>query len=256
MFKKTDKEKPPKQEETLPESIAGIASVLVSGLFIITFVVQAFEIPSRSMEDTLLVGDHVFVDRLTPAARAGYVGPLIPYREVHRRDIVVFISPSERGLYVVKRVIGVPGDRIRLRNHTVYVNGVPEPEPYVKYLTGSYVPYRDDFPSVSPDESSGVASYWPAMLKENINQDGELVVPPHSYFGMGDDREISLDSRYWGFIPQENVIGRPLFIYWSFETPEDQYQHTDIKERVKFVGHVVLHFFDKTLWRRMFRLVH
>ncbi|MBZ5521370.1 MAG: signal peptidase I [Acidobacteriia bacterium] len=255
MFKKTDKEKPPKHEETLPESIAGIASVLVSGLFIITFVVQAFEIPSRSMEDTLLVGDHVFVDRLTPAAKAGYVGPLVPYREVHRGDIVVFISPAEHGLYVVKRIIGVPGDRIRLRNRVVYVNGVANPEPYVKYLQNNHVDYRDEFPSVPPDEGSGVASYWPAILKDNINKDGELVVPPHSYFGMGDDREISLDSRYWGFIPQENVIGRPLFIYWSFETPEGQYQLTDLKDRIQFVGHVILHFFDKTQWRRMFHLV-
>jgi signal peptidase I len=219
LFKKTQKEKPPKPQETLPESIAGVASVLVSGLFIITFVVQAFEIPSRSMEDTLLVGDHVFVDRLTPAAKAGYVGPFVPYREVHRGDIVVFISPNERGLYVVKRVIGVPGDRIRLRNRTVYVNGAANPEPYVKYIENNYI-------------------------------------PPHSYFGMGDDRDLSLDSRYWGFIPQENVIGRPLFIYWSFETPEDQYQHTEIKDRLTFVGHVIIHFFDQTRWKRMFKLVH
>lgn len=255
MFKKTQKEKPPKPEETLPESIAGIASVLVSGLFIITFVVQAFEIPSRSMEDTLLVGDHVFVDRLTPASKAGYVGPLVPYREVHRGDIVVFISPNERGLYVVKRVIGVPGDRIHLTHRTVYVNGVANPEPYVKYLYNDHNSYRDEFPSVSTDEAGGnVAPYWPAMLRENV-KDGELVVPPHSYFGMGDDRELSLDSRYWGFIPQENVIGRPLFVYWSFETPEDQYQHTEIAERVKFAGHVIVHFFDMTRWKRMFRLV-
>lgn len=256
MFKKTEKEQPPKPKETMPESIAGIASVLVSGLFIITFVVQAFEIPSRSMEDTLLVGDHVFVDRLTPSARAGYVGPLMPYRSLHRGDIVVFISPAEHGLYVVKRVIGVPGDRIRLRNRTVYVNGEARPEPYVKYLTGDYQPYRDEFPSISPDMASNVAPEWPAVLKQNINKDGELVVPQHSYFGMGDDREISLDSRYWGFIPEENVIGRPLFIYWSFETPDDQYQRTEMSERVKFIGHVVLHFFDQTRWSRMFRLVH
>ncbi|MBZ5521369.1 MAG: signal peptidase I [Acidobacteriia bacterium] len=254
MFNKAGKEKPPRQKETLPESIAGIASVLVSGLFIITFVVQAFEIPSQSMEDTLLIGDHVFVDRLTPAAKAGYMGPLVPYREVHRRDIVVFLSPAVPGLHVVKRVIGVPGDHIRLKNRTVYVNGVAEPEPYVKYLTNNYRPYRDEFPSVSPEGVPEIAPYWPAMLRDNI-KDGELVVPPHSYFGMGDDRELSLDSRYWGFIPEENVIGRPLFIYWSFETPEDQYLRTDMKDRIAFIGHVVLHFFDKTRWRRMFRPV-
>jgi len=255
LFKKTETDQPSKPKETMPESIAGIASVLVSGLFIITFVVQAFEIPSRSMEDTLLVGDHVFVDRFTPAAKAGYLGPLVPYRPVHRLDIVVFISPSERGLYVVKRVIGTPGDRIRLHDRDVYVNGVPEPEPYVKYLTNSRDFYRDNFPSVSPDGVTNVTPEWPAVLRQNI-QNGELVVPPHSYFAMGDDREVSLDSRYWGFIPEENVIGRPLFIYWSFDTPDDQYQHTEMSERVKFIGHVILHFFDKTRWNRMFRLVH
>ena len=255
MFRKTKKEKPPRQEETLPESIAGIASVLVSGLFIITFVVQAFEIPSRSMENTLLVGDHVFVDRLTPASRTGYVGPLVPYRDVHRGDVVVFISPSEPGLYVVKRVIGVPGDRIRLKDRTVYLNGVAQDEKYVKYIQNDYNPYRDNFPSVNPDGYSGVTTQWLAELQDHLNKDGELVVPPHSYFGMGDDRDISLDSRYWGFIPQENVIGRPLFIYWSFETPDTQYQKTELSDRIKFIVHVILHFFDQTRWRRMFHLV-
>jgi len=252
LFKKTAKPKEPRPKETLPESIAGIASVLVSGLFIITFIVQAFEIPSRSMEDTLLVGDHVFVDRLTAMSKASYVGPLVPYREIKHGDIIVFLSPQEPGLHVVKRIIGIPGDRIHLRRGVVYRNGQALNEPYVKLLEHNYDPYRDEFPSVPP--SGQVAWYWPMMLKEHM-QGEDLVVPPGNYFGMGDDREVSLDSRYWGFIPQENVIGRPLFIYWSFETPEDQYQHTSIKERIQFVFHVIIHFFDKTQWRRMFHLV-
>ena len=254
--KKSEKKKEPRPKETLPESISGIASVLVSGLFIITFVVQAFEIPSRSMEDTLLVGDHVFVDRLTPASKAGYVGPLLPYGKIKHGDIVVFLSPETKGLHVVKRIIGIPGDRIHLRNGVVYRNGVPLNEPYVKLLTHLHDPYRDEFPSVDPQlAGANMAFYWPLIMKNHIQGD-DLVIPEGNYFGMGDDREISLDSRYWGFIPQENIIGRPLFTYWSFETPEDQYERTSLWERAKFVVHVIVHFPTKTRWRRMFHLVH
>ena len=109
MFDKSKEKKPEKKKESLPESIAGIASVLVSGLFIITFMVQAFEIPSESMVKTLLVGDHVFVDRLSPTSKAAYVGPLIPYREIKHGDIIVFLHPKEPGMYVVKRIIGITG---------------------------------------------------------------------------------------------------------------------------------------------------
>src|SRR5437867_10422984 len=108
-----------KHRETTVEFLASLASVLVTGLFIITFVVQAFEIPSSSMENTLLIGDHVFVNRIQFAPRTGWAGSLLPYREIRRSDIVVFLSPAEPGLYVVKRIIGIPGDRIHLRNGAV-----------------------------------------------------------------------------------------------------------------------------------------
>jgi signal peptidase I len=248
-----DKKKVEKPKETLSESIAGIAAVLVSGLFIITFIVQAFEIPSRSMVNTLLVGDHVFVDRLTPVNGSKILGPLMPYREVQRGDIIVFISPVQRGLHVVKRVIGIPGDKIHLHDGVVYRNGVALNEPYVVH-SGIPSRYADNFPSVLPDFGSQVAPEWLAVV--SINKQGEdLVIPPGKYFGMGDNRDDSLDSRYWGFIPRENIIGRPLFIYWSFDTPEDQYQHTKMGERLGFVFHVIVHFFDKTQWRRLFHMV-
>lgn len=250
---KKDKKKTEKPKETLSESIAGIAAVLVSGLFIITFIVQAFEIPSRSMVNTLLVGDHVFVDRLTPVTRSKFIGPLMPYREVHHDDIIVFISPVQPGLHVVKRVIGIPGDRIHLRDGVVYRNGVALNEPYVIH-SGSSNRYADNFPSVSADFASQVSAEWPAVVSAH-KQGEDLVIPPDSYFGMGDNRDDSLDSRFWGFIPRENIIGRPLFIYWSFETPEDQYQRTSMGERSAFVFHVVVHFFDETRWRRMFHMV-
>jgi len=254
LFAKTKEKKPEKKKESLPESIAGIAAVLVSGLFIITFMVQAFEIPSESMVKTLLVGDHVFVDRLSPTAKAGYVGPLIPYREIKHGDIIVFLHPKEPGMYVVKRIIGVPGDRIHLRDSKVYRNGEALDEPYVIHSGPSYSPYRDQFPAVAPDGDSNVNPEWPIVMREHL-KDGDLVVPPDSYFGMGDNRDVSLDSRFWGFIPKENVIGRPLFIYWSFDTPKDQYERTAMADRVGFLVHVVTHFFGETRWGRMFHLV-
>ena len=149
LFKRNQEKqkKPERPKETLPESIAGIASVLVVGLFILTFVLQHFEIPSSSMERTLLIGDHVFVDRLTPLDR-GTLGWLLPYRGIHRGDTAVFLTPNpaEQGMYLVKRIIGVPGDRIRLHNGVVYLNGVRQAEPYV-VRNGTYDTYRDEFPS-------------------------------------------------------------------------------------------------------------
>lgn len=243
-----------KPRETTVEFLASLAAVLVTGLFIITFIVQAFEIPSSSMEDTLLIGDHVFVNRVQFAPRTRLVYPVVPYREIRRGDIVVFLSPAQPGLYVVKRIIGVPGDRIHLRDGAVYRNGEKLDEPYVLHKSGDYNPYRDNFPAVPPADYNNVTAEWRLVLPQRIRGE-DLVVPPDSYFGMGDNRDVSLDSRYWGFIPRENVIGRPMFVYWSFETPRDQYEHTAISERLGFLAHVVFHFFDETRWRRTLRVV-
>ncbi len=139
-----------KPKETTVEFLSSLAAVLVTGLFIITFVVQAFEIPSSSMENTLLIGDHVFVNRIQFAPSSKWIGPLLPYRDVHFRDIVVFLSPSTPGLYVVKRIIGVPGDRIHLRDGVVYRNGVALDEPYVLHDRDTMDPYRNNFPASSP----------------------------------------------------------------------------------------------------------
>ena len=255
LFDKKDKKKKEKPKETLSEAILGIAAVLVSGLFIITFIIQAFEIPSSSMEDTLLIGDHVFVDRLSAAPRSNYIAWLLPYRNIHRGEIAVFISPAQPDLHLVKRIIGVSGDRIHLVNGEVYVNGEKQAGAYIKHISAEHDPYRDEFPSVSGAGLPGVNTMWPIVMHEHM-VNGELVVPPGYYFGMGDNRDISLDSRYWGFIPQENLIGRPLFIYWSFETPKEQYDKTAWSERIAFVFHVVIHFFDQTRWSRMFHPVH
>ena len=229
---------------------------LTIALFIITFVVQAFEIPSSSMENTLLIGDHVFVNRIQFAPRTNWTGPLLPYREVRRQDIVVFLHPDAAytGTYVVKRIIGVPGDRIHLRNGVVYRNGEKLDEPYIDHdRDDASDSYRNNFPAVPPNDPN-ISPRWEAELPSHIQGD-DLVVPPGHYFAMGDHRGVSLDSRYWGFIPQENVIGRPMFIYWSFETPGDQYTKTDVGDRLGFLAHVVLHFFDETRWGRTLKVV-
>jgi signal peptidase I len=247
-----------KPRETTVEFLASLAAVLVTGLFIITFIVQAFEIPSSSMENTLLIGDHVFVNRVQFAPPTTWTGPLLPYRQIRRGDIVVFLSPAEPGLYVVKRIMGIPGDHIHLRDGVVYRNREKLEEPYVIHKsTDGYDAnrsYRENFPAVAPSDFNNLAPAWQLALPQHIQGD-DLVVPPHSYFAMGDNRDVSYDSRFWGFIPRENVIGRPMFIYWSFETPANQYQHTAIGERVGFLAHVILHFFDETRWRRTFTVV-
>jgi signal peptidase I len=270
---KKEKEKKAKDEveekprETTVEFLASLSAVLVTGLFIITFAVQAFEIPSSSMEDTLLIGDHVFVNRINFAPKSRWMGPLIPYRDVRRGDIVVFLhpDPAYAGTYVVKRVIGIPGDRIHLRDGVVYRNGEKLDEPYIDHdadypnladdssEAGSAWQYRNNFPAVPPSDPN-ISPIWESELPSYI-QGGDLVVPPGHYFGMGDHRGVSLDSRYWGFIPKQNIIGRPMFIYWSFETPADQYERTAIGDRVGFLAHVVLHFFDETRWKRTLTVV-
>ena len=256
LFKRNQEKqaKPERPKETLPESIAGIASVLVVGLFILTFVLQHFEIPSSSMEQTLLIGDHVFVDRLTPLDR-GKLGWLLPYRGIHRGDTAVFLTPNpaEQGMYLVKRIIGVPGDRIRLHNGVVYLNGVRQAEPYV-VRNGTYDTYRDEFPSALSYGIGQLATGWPATLESSI-QNGEVVIPPDHYFAMGDNRDNSLDSRYWGFVPKENIIGRPLVVFWSFNVPGDTGEPKPIGDRVASFVNVTVHFFSLTRWNRIFHMV-
>ena len=237
------------------EFLVSLAAVLVTGLFIITFVVQAFEIPTGSMENTLLIGDHLFVNRVQFAPKTSWIGSLLPYCEIKRGDVFVFLHPAEPGLDVVKRVIGIPGDRIHLRDGIVYRNGEKLDEPYViRNPNDPDNPYRDNFPAVPPSDVNGVNPDWALTLPQHI-QGGDIVVPADSYFGMGDNRDDSVDSRYWGFIPKENVIGRPMFIYWSFETPRDQWEQKGLGQRLAFMAHVVIHFLDETRWRRTLQVV-
>jgi len=236
-------------EETPFEALASICSVLVIGLFILTFLAQNFLIPSGSMEKTLLVGDHLVVDRITLAPSAKWM-PLVHYREPQRGDIVVFLKPGEPDMFLVKRLIGVPGDHFHLRNGVVILNGVAQSEPQAKLWPEDYYSsYIDDFPSVPTSEVNGVTSEWAVDLPNHL-QDNDLVVPEGMYFMMGDHRHMSLDSRFWGFVPRANIVGRPLFNYWSFKTPEDQMYKTSFSDQIAWMTHVVVHFFSDTRWKR------
>ncbi len=241
-------------DETPLEFIASIAGVLVFGLFILTFVFQNFVIPSGSMLNTLLIGDHVLVDRMTLAPPARWA-PFVRYRNVRRGDIVVFYKPTEPDLDLVKRVVGIPGDHIHLRNGVVYLNGKPQNEPHAtKPTDADYNPYIDDFPAVSPSETYGVTAGWAAELPTHI-QGEDLVVPEGEYLCMGDNRQNSLDSRYWGFVPRANIIGRPMFVYWSFLTGEDQQNKTSLPDQVAWFTHIALHFLTETRWSRTLHIV-
>ena len=255
-----------KVEETPYEFVASMCSLLVVGLFILTFLGQNYVIPSGSMEKTLLVGDHLVVDRITLAPPARWM-PLVHYREPKRGDIVVFIKPvpdpdpdpdadgKPQYLTLVKRLVGVPGDHIHLRNGIVILNGVAQDQPDAQPTTPeNHSGFLDEYPSVPPSPDIGATEAWSVDFPNHI-ENGDLVVPPGQYFMMGDHRHNSLDSRYWGFVPRENIVGRPLFNYWSFKTPEDQYEQTGIGHTVAWMGHVALHFFTETRWTRTFSRV-
>jgi signal peptidase I len=247
--------------ETPLESLASICGVLAIGLFVMTFVFQNFEIPSGSMEKTLLIGDHVLVDRITLAPETKWA-PFMYYRNVRRGDVIVFLKPGEPDLFLVKRAIAIPGDHLHMRNGVVYLNGVKQNEPQAGMPTyddnpqHAYQPYRDDFPDVppGPTEDGEVTASWANELPSHI-QDGDLVVPPGKVFAMGDNRTESLDGRYWGFVPRENIVGRPMFVYWSFETPADQMNKQTVGDRLGFMGHILIHIFDQTRWKRTLHII-
>jgi signal peptidase I len=262
----TSKDAPPDldstPQETPFETLAGFAIILVVGLFILTFLGQNFVIPSGSMKDTLLIGDHLVVDRITLAPPSKWM-PLVHYREPQRGDITVFFKPvadpdprdgSPTYPILVKRLIGVPGDHIHLHNGIVFVNGVAQLPPSDGYDAPAYAgesDFLDEFPSVPPHPQPGsfITEAWTVDISNHI-VDGDLVVPPGSYFMMGDNRHRSADSRFWGFVSRENIIGRPLVNYWSFVTPEDEENKTSLADNLAWMGHVATHFFADTRWKR------
>src|SRR5208282_439009 len=194
---------------------------MLLALFGTTFVVQAFKIPSGSMEPTLLIGDHVFVNKFIFGGQGAWYEKLLPYRDIRRGDIIVFKFPFDDHQHYVKRVIGLPGDRIRIADQKVYVNGALLNEPYVVHDPSNDDPYGDDFPPFTRQVYDPlVRPDWGADIATHVVQ-GELVVPPHEYFVMGDNRDHSWDSRYWGFVRRDAIMGRPVVIYWSVRSNSD-----------------------------------
>jgi signal peptidase I len=234
-------------------SLQSLLGTVVIAVFVITFIVQAFQIPSPSMENTLLVGDYLLVNKLCYGG-GGIADYFMPYRRVQRGDIVVFHYPVNPAQHFVKRVVGVPGDRVRLINKQVFVNGVALKEPYAHFSRPADDLFRDNFPRL--DVLSGPTPEWWIMLRKLV-EDGQLIVPQGYYFVMGDNRDNSYDSRYWGFVPQANIIGRPLLIYWSVQGAEaEMTTPSSVGERLYHFAYVVTHIFQITRWNRTLRVVH
>ena len=244
------------------DTFESLVVTVILAVFGTTFVVQAFKIPTGSMENTLLIGDHLLVNKFIFAPQGGSLVDILPYRDLRRHDVVVFkFTPTgedqtEPGEHFVKRVIGVPGDHIRIFHRQVFVNGQLQVEPYVRHdpaLAGELRP-GDDFPPPDSESLPGSTSAWDAEMP-NYVKNGELIVPPGKFFVMGDNREESWDSRFWGFVSRDVVTGRPLLIYWSFETPRDEYLHNSLSDRISQFVDLIIHFPTKTRWRRTFKLV-
>ncbi len=241
------------------DTFESLVITVILAVFGTTFVVQAFKIPTGSMKNTLLIGDHLLVNKFCFAAQPGWLRHILPYRKIHHGDILVFKYPSvepqqEPGTHFVKRVIGLPGDRIRVVNRQVYLNGAPLKEPYVRNTYPGLLRPGDNFPLPYGEFLPGSTLSWEEALSHYV-KDGQVVVPPGKYFVMGDNRENSWDSRFWGFVPRDLVSGRPLIIYWSYETPPGAYLRNSLADRVSGTLSMFVHFFTKTRWRRTLKLV-
>jgi len=231
---------------------------VILALFFTSFILQAYRIPTPSMEPTLLVGDHLLVNKFIFGGHGEWYERALPYRPIHRGDIIVFKFPFADHSNYVKRVIGMPGERLRIVDQLVHINGKLIGEPYAVHSEGITEPYGDNFPP-----APGLNAYVPASMVQKEWRDemfhfirnGELVIPAHKYFAMGDNRERSWDSRYWGFVDEDAIMGRPMFIYWSLESTEDTGDQSASNPATGVLD-ILLHFPSRTRWSRMFHLVH
>ena len=233
-------------------SLQSLMGTVVIAIFVITFIVQAFQIPSESMENTLLVGDYLLVNKLCYGGQ-GLGDHVMPYQKIMRGDIIVFHYPVDPQQHFVKRVIGVPGDHLRMDRKKVLINGRPLEEPYVRFLEPPNSLFRDNFPRLDIAAPRLSGDWWLEMKKLVV--DGQLIIPEGHYFVMGDNRDDSEDSRYWGFVPRENIIGRPLVIYWSVRD-WDKNPSASVMGRLYHVAYAVTHILQITRWNRTLRLVH
>jgi signal peptidase I len=241
---------------TVAEALASLLRTIVAALFLLTFVLQPYLIPSESMEHTLLVGDFLLVNKQTFASPGNLSRWLMPYREVARGDIVVFHHPQPP--YLVKRVVGVPGDRLRIEDGRVTVNGLTLYEPYAAFEPTARSAYHDEFPARVYTDPEVDPAWWEQM--QSLTRDGELVVPEGQYFVLGDNRNHSKDSRFWGFVPRAQIVARPLVIYFSLSRPST----TDVQQAALQAGDDKLghnrqlstRLTGFARWKRIFRVVH
>ena len=229
-----------------------LAGVLIIAIFVMTFVVQAFEIPSESMERTLLIGDYLLVNK-TSFAHGSHWNLALPYPPLNRGDIIVFRYPVQPSQHFVKRVIALPGDRIHLVNKRVFVNGQPLEEKYTLFKSRGVDPYRDNFPDTDYF-SENVDPHWWIQMKGLIHN-RELTVPAGQYFVLGDNRDESLDSRYWGFVPAENIVGRPLLIYWSVNREDSSIDPDSQDAKLMRLAGFIRRRLGELRWQRMLVLV-
>lgn len=245
----------PKPSSTTREYVDSLLVTVILALFGTTFVLQAFKIPSSSMEDTLLIGDHLLVNKFVFGDEPGAGWGLLPYRQVRRGDIIVFKYPYPPHQHFVKRVIGLPGDRLKILNRLVYINAQPLPEPYKVHrrppLAGRF---QDSFPLKEDYFTYAVEPGWAADVAR-LTQGDELIIPTNKYFAMGDNRDNSQDSRYWGFVDRRNIIGRPLLIYWSFDASRARSGNPGESARTTAAWDAFAHFFSRARWNRLLRFV-
>jgi signal peptidase I len=237
---------------TLPEAVASLLRTIVVALFVLTFLLQPFLIPSESMEHTLLVGDFLLVNmqEFAPAGRLSRA--LLPYRPVERGDIVVFHHPEPS--YLVKRVVGVPGDRLHIEDGRVTVNGVGLSEPYAVFEPATPNSFRDNFPATMYTDPQVDPDWWRQMV--SLTHNGDLVVPPGQYFVLGDNRNHSKDSRFWGFVPRQAIVARPLVIYFSLRRPSTTDVQQAADDRLGHDRELPARLIGFARWRRIFSLIH
>jgi signal peptidase I len=245
------------EDTTLSEYLESLLVTVLLALFATTFVLQAFKIPSPSMESTLLVGDHLLVNKFIFGGHGAWYEKILPYRPLERGDIIVFKYPYQDHTHYVKRVIGLPGDHLKLVDQRVFVNGKLLTEPYVVHDPAArYDPLNYTFPPVGSQlYSSQIIPEWASQIKKHIQGD-EVVVPSGKYFAMGDNRDQSSDSRYWGFVDRDAIMGRPFLIYWSVEASTADYNPSTFWQRLGGVFDTLLHLPTRTRWSRMLHTVH
>jgi len=221
----------PKPHESLLLHLQALLEILVVVLFAATFIVQPFRIPSESMQPTLLVGDFLLGNKQA-FAPAGTLDKILPPTTLHRGDLVIFLKPNPEtpDLILVKRIIGLPGDHLHLRHNHVYLNEKPITEPYAVYSSAPPDSFRDDFPSLLRANPDVNPNWWAQLRRTEVH--GEIIVPPNSYFVMGDNRNDSEDSRYWGYVPRSAILARPLLVYFSTAAPPSQPTSTTLWQRI------------------------